>query len=149
MKIKDLLIKYKSLISYGFFGVLTTLINLFCYKLCYSVLNIPNVYSTAIAWLFAVLFAFVTNKLWVFESKSWAASVLFPELVKFFVCRIATGALDILIMWVTVDKLNWNSMLWKFLSNVIVIILNYAASKLVIFVKKQNGEDKTRRPYGF
>ena len=137
MKISELFFKYKSFIAYAFFGVCTTLVNLLCYRLFYFVLTLPNVPATLIAWLFAVLFAFVTNKLWVFESKSFALTTLLPELVKFFICRIATGVLDVAVMWFTVDKMHWNAMLWKLISNVIVIVLNYVASNLVIFVKKE------------
>ena len=137
MLLAELFKKYKSFIFYAFFGVCTTLVNLFCYRLFYFVLGISNVPSTVIAWLFAVLFAFITNKLWVFESKSFAITTFLPELVKFFICRIATGLLDVLIMWIAVDKMKWNAMAWKLISNVLVIVLNYVASKLVIFVKKE------------
>ena len=133
----ELLKRYKSFIAYAFFGVCTTLVNLLSYHLFYVALGVPNVPSTLIAWLLAVLFAYVTNKLWVFDSKSWAFTVVIPELIKFLVCRIATGVLDVGIMWFAVDKMQWNAMAWKLMSNVIVIVLNYVASKLVIFVKKE------------
>ena len=110
MWIADLFRRYKSFIAYVFFGVCTTLVNLFCYRLFYFALGVSNVPSTVIAWLFAVLFAFVTNKLWVFESKSFAVTTLLPELVKFFICRVATGLLDVFVMWIAVDKMNWNAM---------------------------------------
>lgn len=129
----DLLHKYKSFIAYAFFGVCTTLVNLLCYKLFYFVLGISNVPATVLAWLFAVLFAFVTNKLWVFDSKSFAVATFLPEFVKFLLFRIATGVLDVGIMWFAVDKMQWNAMLWKLISNVIVIVLNYVASKMIIF----------------
>ena len=142
MMLSDLFRKYKSFIAYAFFGVCTTLVNLLCYRLFYFALGLPNVPATGIAWLFAVLFAFVTNKLWVFESKSWSVSVMLPEVAKFFVCRIATGILDVAMMWLSVDKMHWNAMAWKLISNIIVIVLNYVASKLVIFVKKTEEESK-------
>ncbi len=130
---KALYEKYKDLIPYGIFGVLTTVINWVVYKVCYSSLEIPNVPSTCIAWLLAVLFAFITNKLWVFHSKSFQRDVLTREAVSFFTARILTGVLDVVIMWIAVDKLGYNADLWKLLSNVLVIILNYIASKFVIF----------------
>ena len=136
MTLSDLLRKYKSFITYAFFGVCTTLVNILSYRLFFFALSVPNVPSTILAWLFAVLFAFITNKIWVFESKSWALSVTIPELIKFFVCRIATGVFDVAVMWLAVDKMQWNALVWKVISNVIVIVLNYVASKLVIFVKK-------------
>ena len=133
---QELLRRYRGLILYGIFGVLTTAVNMVVYYLCFDVLSIPNLISTAIAWLISVLFAFITNKLWVFESKSFAKTVFFRELVSFFSCRIATGVLDMTIMYVAVDRLAQNEILWKLLSNIIVIVLNYAASKLLIFKKE-------------
>jgi len=133
--IKKLIIKYRDLILYGVFGLLTTVVNWVSYKLFFSLFRIPNVPSTCIAWLLAVLFAFITNKLWVFESKSFEKRILFKELGTFFSARIATGLLDVLIMWYAVDKMNYNEDLWKLISNVIVIIINYIASKLIIFKK--------------
>ena len=137
MILVEILKKHKSFIAYAFFGVCTTLVNLLSYRLFYFVLSVPNVPSTLLAWLFAVLFAFVTNKLWVFDSKSWVMAIVFSELIKFFICRIATGLLDVGIMWFAVDKMQWNAMLWKLISNIIVIVLNYISSKLVIFVKEE------------
>lgn len=140
MTVMELLKRYKSFISYAFFGVCTTLVNLLSYRLFYFALGVPNVPSTLIAWLLAVLFAYITNKLWVFDSKSFGFDVVIPELIKFFVCRIATGVLDVGIMWLAVDKMQWNAMVWKLISNFIVILLNYVASRLVIFAKKEDEE---------
>lgn len=133
---RKLLEKYRSLILYVLFGGLTTLVNLVCYHLCYNVLSLPNLAATAIAWFFSVVFAFVTNKLWVFDSKSLEAKVLLYELATFFSCRIATGLVDLAIMYVAVDVMAWNELVWKLASNVIVVILNFVASKLIIFKKK-------------
>ena len=96
--IKRLLIKYKSFIFYAVFGVLTTVINIASYALCYKYLGIPNVPSNIIAWVLAVLFAFITNKLYVFDSKNMAMSTLIPELIKFTAARLATGGIDLLII---------------------------------------------------
>jgi len=131
----ELLRRYRGIILYGVFGLLTTAVNTACYYLCFDVLTLPNLASTAIAWLIAVLFAFITNKMWVFDSKSFARGVFFRELASFFSCRIATGLLDMAIMYVAVDCKGWNEMLWKLLANIIVIVLNYAASKLLVFTK--------------
>ena len=137
MKIRELMGKYRSIILYIVFGALTTLINTAAYWICFDVLGIPNVPSTIIAWVLAVSFAFVTNKLWVFDSKSWDAGTLKHEVPTFFGARMLTGLLDVGIMYVTVDVMGWNGMVWKLVSNVIVIILNYITSKLVIFNKKE------------
>ena len=132
-KLKALFMKYRSMILYVVFGAFTTLVNMAAYGLCFNVAGIPNVPSTVIAWILAVSFAFVTNKLWVFDSKKWDKKTLLHEIPTFFGARALTGLLDVGIMYVSVDVLHWNAMLWKLISNVIVIILNYIASKLVIF----------------
>ena len=142
---RELLKKYRSLILYAVFGGLTTLVNMAAYWLCYEVLGISNVPSAVIAWLLAVCFAFITNKLWVFDSRSFDTKTLQHEIPTFFGARLATGLLDWLIMYLAVDVMHWNGMVWKLISNVIVIVLNYAASKLVIFRKN---EEKDGKPGG-
>lgn len=112
------------------------MINIVTYAVCYNGIGISNVVSNIIAWILACSFAFVTNKLWVFDSKSMEAKTVIYEVITFFGCRLATGVLDLAIMYVSVDLLAWNSTLMKCISNVIVIIANYVASKLVIFKKK-------------
>lgn len=141
-KIKELLFKYKSFIMYAIFGVCTTLLNWASYYLFYNIAGIPNVPSTIIAWVLAVAFAFITNKLWVFESRSFEKKILLHEIWTFTAARLATGILDVGIMYLTVDVLGWNSTLWKLLSNIVVIILNYVLSKLVVFKKGRSGQSQ-------
>ena len=135
-KIKELVIKYKGLILYGIFGVLTTIINIATYAVCYRVIGIANVPSDIIAWVVGVAFAFITNKLYVFGSKSMDMKTLFPELAKFVAARLATGVLDVIIMYIGVDVMHGPDVILKVASNVIVIILNYVLSKLVVFKKQ-------------
>ncbi len=85
--------------------------------------------------MLAVIFAFLTNKVWVFESKSWERKLLINELGSFFICRAASGVADLIIMLITVDILDWNELMMKLFSNTLVIILNYVASKLFVFKK--------------
>jgi len=132
-QIKKMYQTYKMPILYIFFGGLTTLVNIVVYFLCYDVAHLSNVFSTIIAWLLSVVFAFVTNKIYVFESRS--KSILY-ELSTFFACRLGTGILDLGIMYITVDILIWNALLMKILSNILVIILNYVFSKIIIFKKQ-------------
>ena len=132
-KIKTLAVKYQDMILYVFFGALATLVNTASYYLCYNILGVSNVPSVVIAWLLAVIFAFFTNKLWVFRSKSFAPDVLKHEIPTFFGARLLTGLMDLGIMYVAVDVLHGNGTVWKLISNVLVIILNYVASKLIIF----------------
>ena len=133
---KALLEKYRGLILYAVFGALTTAINIAAYALCYRVLKLPNVPSNVVAWVLAVLFAFVTNKLYVFESKSLERGTVLRELVSFVGARLATGLLDLAVMFVGVDLLHGPDLVFKVGSNVIVIILNYVLSKLIVFRKK-------------
>lgn len=128
--------KYQSFIAYAVFGVLTTIVNIVTYSVCYNSIGISNTLSNVFAWILSVAFAYVTNKRWVFDSKSWAWKVLRREVPAFFSCRLATGIMDIVIMYIFVDIMGWHAMLMKIVSNVLVIILNYVFSKLIIFKKK-------------
>lgn len=132
----ELFQKYRSVIMYVIFGVCTTIVNIVTYNLMYEVWHFSNVLSNVVAWVFAVIFAYITNKLWVFESRSLEKSLVVNEMLKFFSCRLGTGIMDIGIMYLAVDILKMNSMLWKIISNIIVIVVNYIMSKLVIFKKK-------------
>ena len=129
--------KHKAFIAYGVFGVFTTIVNIVTYNVCYSRLGISNTLSNVAAWILAVTFAYLTNKVWVFDSKSWKMDVLRHEVPAFIGCRLATGIMDIIIMYVCVDILKWPALLMKIASNVLVIILNYVFSKLVIFRKNR------------
>lgn len=131
----ELFYKYKAPILYIVFGGITTVINIGAYWLCFDVLGISNDMSNIIAWVAAVLVAYITNKIWVFESKSAKLKTLAFEVFSFFSCRALTGVLDLAIMHVAVDMLHYPGVLFKVISNIIVIILNYVASKLFIFKK--------------
>lgn len=140
-KIKDLIDKYKDVIPYAFFGVCTTLVNIVAYWICVHLLRANTMVGTIIAWILAVLFAYVTNRKWVFKSEENSRNGILKELVSFFSCRLATGIIDWLFMLIFVTILHWNDMLIKIIANIIVIVLNYVASKLYIFrkVDKNNG----------
>ena len=138
MNLSELLQKYKSQLLYLFFGGCTTLVNVAVYGLCAHVADLSTALSTAIAWVVSVLFAYLTNRTWVFESRAGTAPDILRERGYFFLCRAATGALDLAIMYVCVDRLGLPDMPVKLLSNVLVVILNYVASKLFIFAKKES-----------
>ena len=134
-KIKDLLKKYHSQLVYLVFGVLTTVVNYIVYFPLDRLLNTAWL-SNSIAWVFAVLFAYVTNKPFVFESHDWSMKTVGQEFVKFVGTRIASLAAENLILLVTVDMLHWNRIGWKLFASVLVVILNYIGSKLLVFRKK-------------
>lgn len=138
MSIIDIIIKRKQIILYLFFGFMTTLINVVSYYLCFNLFRINNLCSTIIAWFLSVIFAFFTNRRYVFESDKVILKQILNEMFLFFTSRIITGILDVIIMVVCVDYMKWNNLLMKILSNVIVIILNYVFSKKIIFVKSIN-----------
>ena len=133
MRIAALLQRYKSQILYLFFGGCTTLVNVAVYGICTRMADLSTTWSTAIAWVLAVLFAYLTNRTWVFESRAHTAPDILRELWSFLLCRVATGALDLAIMYLCVDRLGLPDIPIKLLSNLLVIVLNYVASKLIIF----------------
>lgn len=136
-------IRFKSIILYLVFGVLTTIINIATYYIL-SINGLFNtVINTSIAWVVGVIFAYATNKKWVFESKTEGFEECFKEMMSFFGCRVATGVMDVAIMFIFVDVLHFNDMVVKVASNVLVIILNYVGSKLLVFRNKSsdNQED--------
>ncbi len=136
-KLLSLFLKYRETILYLFFGGLTTLINIASYWALTKIFYVDYMVATALAWLLSVLFAFVTNKLFVFDSKSLVATLVLKELVLFVGARLFSGALDMGMMYLFVDVLQVNDMVVKILSNIIVIVVNYILSKLIIFKKKK------------
>ena len=126
----------REMLLYLLFGVLTTLINIVVFDRCYYALRWPWQTANALAWVLAVAFAFITNKLWVFRSKSFRAGVFWRELAGFVAARLLSLGVDYACMWLLIDVLAWNGLLAKIVDNVIVIVINYVLSKLVIFRKK-------------
>ena len=135
-KLMNLIRRYYDVLAYLFFGVLTTVVNYLVYLPCYNLWGFSATVSNVIAWVAAVAFAFVTNKPFVFKSYDWSASVLWPELTKFVGCRIGSGLAETAIIFVAVDCLRGNGNLWKLITSVLVVILNYFASKLLVFRNK-------------
>lgn len=134
--IKKIFKKYKEIILYVFFGGCTTLVNIIVYYVCAYPLSLATVLSTVIAWILSVAFAYTTNRIYVFESRSKGYADVLREIVSFVSCRLLTGLMDLAIMFVCVDLLHLNDLIIKTLSNILVIILNYIASKCLIFRKK-------------
>ena len=134
-KLKTLMTRYRDVIVYLVFGVLTTAVNYIVYLPCYNVLGLSGSASNAIAWVGAVAFAYLTNKPFVFQSHDWSAKTVIPELTKFVGCRIGSGVLETAIIFLTVDWLGWNGNVMKLLTSVLVVVLNYIGSKLLVFKK--------------
>ena len=146
-KIKEIYLKNKEVINYLFFGVLATAVSLGVkYALLFTVLDAANGFelqlAVIISWVSACLFAYTTNRLWVFESKS---KKIAQEMLKFVTARLTTLGLEMLIMFVFVTVLELNSdmwvIIWTIVAQVLVIIGNYILSKLIVFKKKEKEEE--------
>lgn len=151
---KKLLLKYKEVILYIIFGVLTTLVNYIVYFGCKAV-HIPYQPATVVAWIAAVTFAYVTNRIWVFESKNRGAKAVFKEIVLFVGARLFSLVLELIIMYIgmdlllagehTIDLLGKTLPLGEFITKtiaqIVIIISNYIFSKLIIFRKKREKDE--------
>lgn len=148
--VKKIFNKYKEIIMYLIFGVLTTVVSWGSYAVFTKVFesaivdeNVLVAVANVLSWVVAVLFAFITNKLFVFESKSLKPTIVFKELGLFVGSRLLSGAVE----WVGVPLLVWlglnqtifgvEGMVSKVLVSIIVIILNYILSKLIVFKKEK------------
>lgn len=136
MSFSNIIEKYKDLIPYAIFGVLTTLVNIASYWVFAHPLQLPVTVSTILAWVVSVTFAYLTNRKWVFHSEADTKKAVAKEVISFFGCRMGTEFVDLAAMFIFVDLLSYNDMVVKVISNVVVIILNYAASKFLIFRHK-------------
>lgn len=126
----------KETINYLIFGIITTLINIISYKLCTKI-NINYIASTVIAWSLSVAFAYITNKLYVFESKSFEKSLVIKEATSFVLSRVFSGTCDLLFMIVSVELFSMNDFIAKIFTNVFVVVINYVISKMFIFKNKK------------
>lgn len=136
-RVINLVREYSDFLTYCVFGAMATGVNMLSYELFYRILGWPNVLSTALSWLTAVSFAFVTNRLIVFRAKEGEARrPIIQELGFFYLCRALSGVLDIIVMFIAVDLMAWNHTLWKFISNLLMGLCNYLAGKFLIFRQK-------------
>ena len=145
------------LIKYLVFGVLTTVVSLVTFKL-FDVLLGKNLYllSNVLSWVISVAFAFVTNKLWVFESKSWQGKTVLKEGVSFAGARLFSLGVEELGLWLLISVLAMGEMtpiklfgfsingnlIAKTIMQVVVVIMNYVFSKFVIFKKKESAVEQ-------
>lgn len=130
--------KHEEIINYLIIGFLTTLISLLIYYvLVFTIINPNKPIELQIAnissWIGAVIFAYFTNRIFVFKSKDKNVT---KESSKFFVARLITLLIDILFMFITVSVLHLNDKVMKIVDNILVIVLNYIFSKLYVFIKK-------------
>ena len=137
MNVKRLFTRYREIILYVFFGGCTTLVNILAYWAATRLLSLSVNGATALAWALSVIFAYVTNRLWVFKSAERAFWGILKEAGRFFLARAATGLMDMGVMYLFVTVWALPDMPVKIASNILVIILNYVFSKLLIFQRKE------------
>ena len=137
-KIRSLLREHREIVSYVFWGVMTTAVNYVSYTLLTEVFHVHYMAGTIAAWTVSVLFAYFVNKLFVFQSRDWAWRVALRELWQMVASRLFSLGLEMAIMWFFVDTMHFNHLIVKLAANVVVVIVNYVLSKFIIFKKKQN-----------
>jgi putative flippase GtrA len=125
---------YREIISYSIWGIMTTIVNILIYKTLIN-LNIHYTISTSIAWLISVIFAFFTNKIFVFRSKLYSFKYVIVEMLKFFAARFLTYFIDLFGLVYLINNLKVNSLTSKVIVNMLIIIINYILSKKMIFNK--------------
>lgn len=133
-KIINLYYRYRELIDYAFFGGLTTVVNIVVFFILDTGFNWPYLIANAIAIILSILFAYITNKIWVFKSDTQNARETFLEFFRFLGFRLISGLADMLTMWVLVDLLTVDTSLSKLATQFIVVVLNYVFSKFFIFL---------------
>ena len=132
-KIKELIIKYKSIILYLIFGVLSTIVSIGLYALCTRVFHFGYYISNFISWIGAVTFAYFTNKGMVFESEASTIFEKLKEFIMFYLARVFTLLVELLLLKIGIDFIHINDLIVKVVANFIVIVLNYILSKFIIF----------------
>ena len=130
--------QHREPVLYLIFGALTTAVNYAVYLPCFNLLGMPAAVSNVLAWIVAVIFAYLTNKTFVFSSYDWSAAVVWPELVRFLAGRAFSGGLETGLLYVTVDLLRWNGNRMKLIAAIAVVILNYIFGKFLVFANKRS-----------
>lgn len=126
---------------YLFFGGLATVVNLVTFALAFQLFGWSWPLSNAFSWICSVLFAFVTNKLWVFHSKTESFLALLWEFSKFLVARIVSFGMDMACMYLFIDLLHTGNFIAKIVTQIVVVIANYVFSKVFIFKKVEVTEE--------
>lgn len=136
-KIKELIKKNKEIISYLIFGVATTVVSIISYFIFAKIFNINPIISNVLSWVISVLFAYVTNRKYVFESKKTDKKEIIKEIISFFGCRLFSGIIDTGMFTIMIEIIGINDGIAKIITQVVVIVLNYILSKLITFRNKE------------
>ena len=134
-------------IAYLVVGVLTTVVNYVVFWICFGLFGIPSkAVCNIIAFVVAVTFAYIANKIFVFDSPSWKPGVVWKEFLAFVGTRALAGAIETLIIWITCDILGWNAILMKVLTSIFVIIVNFFTSRFSFRTAGKLGRKKEAAP---
>ncbi|MBB1522776.1 MAG: GtrA family protein [Clostridiales bacterium] len=135
----ELYYKYKEIFDYLFFGGLVTIVNFISYYIPANIIGVDKIVSNLIAFIISVIFAYVVNKEYVFETKWEGIQNIFKEFSSFVISRIGTGLLcDILIFAFMINILNINDVISKIFTQILVVILNYIIGKWFVFKQNKN-----------
>lgn len=126
-------VKYKKVLLYLFFGFITFCINIVVFAGFNKVLGINELVSNVFAWIIAVSLAYITSKIWIFESTNMGIMPIIKEVFTFFAGRIGTLLVEEIILFIFITQLGMNSIGIKLISQIIVVILNYIISKVIVF----------------
>ncbi len=128
--------KRNDIVLYIFFGGLTTIVSFVTFWLFEYIFNLHELIANSISWVAAVAFAFFTNRIWVFNSPTYSTVKFLKQLILFYVGRVFSFLVEMLIIWVFITKLGNNALIIKLIATIIVLVLNYIISKLIVFKKK-------------
>lgn len=128
--------EHKEGMRYLVFGALSTVVNF----VVYDFINLSTTIRNVIAWVVAVMFAYITNKAFVFFTKAKDIKDLIREIISFFGARVITLVIETIFLYIFIDKFGFNDNLMKIISSIFVIILNFIFSKLFIFKKEDNNK---------
>ncbi len=135
--------RYQDLFWYCFFGGLTTIVNLVVYHIGTSLLGLHYAVANVMAWVLAVLFAYLTNRTWVFKSETKGIVGIAKEVISFFGFRVISLGMETLILFVMIDMFGVNEMLTKVIAQIFVVVSNYVFSKLIIFKQPETESSST------
>lgn len=127
--------KYKEILLYLFFGALTMIVSIASYAICNLTFGINALVANIISWILAVMFAFYTNRIWVFQAQRNLIRDFLKQMASFCSGRIVTLIIEEVILFIFITCLHYNSMVIKVIAQVVVVILNYVISKLWVFRK--------------
>ena len=130
--------KYKEMLLYLFFGGLSFIVSIATYA-CFNVgMGINELIANILSWIITVMFAFLTNRVWVFQAPTHTITEFLRQMLSFFGGRVVTLVIEEIILLVFITWLGFNSMVVKVIAQVIVIVLNYVISKFWVFTDKKD-----------